>query len=157
MVIKERLAAALSTTITVLLWRHAAIAMSHKHLPEGFQFRRNYGVKEGDAIVDLQSAHTLKRAAIIYARSRDEGPGFSKTVRDDYRSPQRRLARFSGVRHCAVWHCATGSGQRIGRPSSSPRTKPTSANSHLSYETETEPGRARERDGRLGGRRAAAT
>ncbi|KAF2993360.1 hypothetical protein E8E13_001896 [Curvularia kusanoi] len=95
-VIKERLAAALSTTITVLLRRHAAIAMSRKHLPEGFQFRRDYGAREGDAIMDLQSAYTSKRAAITYARSRDEGPGFSKTVRDDYRSLSRAWHAFLG-------------------------------------------------------------
>ncbi|KAF3031161.1 hypothetical protein E8E11_000485 [Didymella keratinophila] len=60
--------------------------MSRKHLPEGFQFKRDYGMNEGDAIIDLQSAYTSKRAAISYARSRDEGPGFSKMLCDDYRS-----------------------------------------------------------------------
>ncbi|KAF2992901.1 hypothetical protein E8E13_000416 [Curvularia kusanoi] len=35
-VIKKLLAAALSTTILVLLWRYAAIAMSRKHLLKGF-------------------------------------------------------------------------------------------------------------------------
>ena len=34
-VIKRELGAALSTTVTILLWRHGAIAMSRKHLPEG--------------------------------------------------------------------------------------------------------------------------
>ena len=85
-VIKNLLGAVLSTTITILLWRHAAIAMSRKHLPEGFQFKRDYSMNKGDAIMDLQSTHTSNRAAVLYARSRDEGPGFSKMIRDDYRS-----------------------------------------------------------------------
>ncbi|KAF3030308.1 hypothetical protein E8E12_000480 [Didymella heteroderae] len=95
-VIKKLLAVALSTTITVLMWRHAAIAMSRKHLPECFQFKRDYGMNEGDAIMDLQSAHTSKRAAISYARSRDEGPGFSQMLRDDYRSLSRAWHTFLG-------------------------------------------------------------
>jgi hypothetical protein len=52
-VFKKLLAVMLSTTITVLLWRHAAIAMSRKHLPKGLQFKRDYSMNEGDAIMDL--------------------------------------------------------------------------------------------------------
>lgn len=95
-VFKKLLAVMLSTTVTVLLWRHAAIAMSRKHLPEGLQFKRDYSMNEGDAIMDLQSTHTSKRAALSYARSRDEGPGFSKMIRDDYRCLSRAWHTFLG-------------------------------------------------------------
>lgn len=95
-VIKKLLAAALSTTISVLLWRHAAIAMSRKHLPEGFQFKRDYSLNEEDAIMDLQSTHSSRRAAITYARSRDEGPGFRKMLRDNCRALSRAWHTFLG-------------------------------------------------------------
>jgi hypothetical protein len=95
-VIKTLLAAALGTTITILLWRHAAIAMSRKHLPEECRFKRDYSLSEGDAAMDLQAAHSSARASISYARSRDEGPGFSAWIRDDLRRVSRHWHNFLG-------------------------------------------------------------
>lgn len=95
-VIKTVLAAALNTTITILIWRHAAIAMSFKHLPEEYHFKRDYGLKEGDAIMDLQATHSSKRASASYARGRDEGPGFTRLVRNEYRQLSRHWHVFLG-------------------------------------------------------------
>jgi hypothetical protein len=95
-VIQTLLAAALGTTITILLWRHAAIAMSRKHLPEECRFKRDYSLSEGDTAMDLQAAHSSARASISYARRRDEGPGFSPWLRDDYRRVSRHWHTFLG-------------------------------------------------------------
>lgn len=63
-VMKEEFRRGLNTTLSIVLWRHAAIAISRRHLPEGTGFKRDYGPDEYNAAMDSQAAHTSSVAGI---------------------------------------------------------------------------------------------
>ena len=96
LVIKNVMAKALGLALTVLIWRHVAISISRKHLPEGLQFRRDYSLHEGSTAMDLQASHSSNRAAISYARDRRVGPGFSSTLTNEFRTISRSWHAFLG-------------------------------------------------------------
>lgn len=66
LVIAEEFKRCLKMTVTIILWRHCAIAISRRHLPEGNKFKRDYSVNEGNSAMDLQAAHSSKMAGAIY-------------------------------------------------------------------------------------------
>lgn len=80
-VIKEEFKRGLSTPASIILWRHTAIAISRRHLPEGNKFKRDYGHDERNTAMDLQAAHTSRMAGICYARDMREGPGQTASLR----------------------------------------------------------------------------
>jgi hypothetical protein len=84
--ISEQFLRFLRTAATVLTWRHAAIAISRQHLPEGSQFKRDYGPEGGSTAMDLQAAHTSRIAGITYARDCQESPFSTASLRAEFRT-----------------------------------------------------------------------
>jgi hypothetical protein len=97
-VIKEEFKRGLNTTASIILWRHTAIAISRRHLPEGNKFKRDYGLDERNTAMDLQAAHTSRMAGICYARDMREGPGQTASLRAEFRALSRS------------WHTCLGFG-----------------------------------------------
>lgn len=97
-VIKSELARGLRTTACIMSWRHAAIAISRRHLPEGSKFKRDYGPDERSTAMDLQAAHTSRMAGICYGRDMREGPGQTASLRAEFRTLSRN------------WHICLGFG-----------------------------------------------
>ncbi|KAI1583541.1 hypothetical protein PtrCC142_012250, partial [Pyrenophora tritici-repentis] len=62
----------LDTTLSILIYRHLAIAISRQHLPCG-GFKRDYGVHK--KIADQQATHGTWIAGTVYARGLQEAPG----------------------------------------------------------------------------------
>lgn len=96
LVIKDILAKELSPGLNVLKWRHIAISISRRHLAEGYQFKRDYSLHEGNTAMDLQASHTSNRASITYARDRRAGPGFSNVLTNEFRTISRSWHAFLG-------------------------------------------------------------
>jgi hypothetical protein len=97
-IISEELRRFLKTKANVSLWRHAAVAISRRHLPEGCQFKRDYGPNEKSAVMDLQAAHTSRMAGSCYARDVREAHGHVASIRAEYRQLSRN------------WHICMGFG-----------------------------------------------
>jgi hypothetical protein len=97
-VIKEEFKRGLQTTASTPLWRHASIAISRRHLPEGSKFKRDYGPEERSTAMDLQAAHTSRMAGNRYARDLREGPGQAASLRAEFRLLSRN------------WHTCMGFG-----------------------------------------------
>ena len=72
--------AKLGTGANIVMWRHAAIAISRKHL-SGKGFKRDYDGKEEPAAIDSQAGHSSVLAGQIYARGVEEAPGHVASVR----------------------------------------------------------------------------
>lgn len=96
LVMKDILAKELSLGFNVLVWRHIAISISRRHLPEGYQFKRDYSLHEGNTAMDLQASHTSNRASISYARDKIAGPGFSNILTNEFRAISRSWHAFLG-------------------------------------------------------------
>jgi hypothetical protein len=76
------------------LWRHTAIAISRRHLPEGQHLKRDYGPDKKDAAMDLQAAHTSRMARSYYARDiRVSGSGEVAPNRNPWESAFQILHR----------------------------------------------------------------
>jgi hypothetical protein len=95
-VIKDILTKELSPGFQVLTWRHLDIAISRRHLPEVCQFKRDYSLEEGNTAMDLQAAHTLKRASCTYARDKTAGPWSSSMLTPEFRALSRGWHAFLG-------------------------------------------------------------
>lgn len=89
LVIKEAFRRGLQTKASTLLWRHASIAISRRHLPEGYKFKRDYGPDEENSAIDLQAAHTSRMAGVRYARDVREGHGHVASLRSEFRELSR--------------------------------------------------------------------
>jgi hypothetical protein len=88
----------LETDANIMLWRHSAIGISRRHLPDKHKFKRDYSVDEGSTAMDLQAAHTSRMASISYAREGRDGPGQLFLLRHEYREISR------------AWHSCLGFG-----------------------------------------------
>jgi hypothetical protein len=97
-IIAEEMKRGLKTKASISLWRHTAIAISRRHLPEGQYFKRDYGQDKKDAAMDLQAAHTSRMAGSCYARDIREARGHIASIRAEY----RQLSRS--------WHACLGFG-----------------------------------------------
>jgi hypothetical protein len=96
-VLKREARSYLGVHLTILLYRHAAIAMSRVHLGCG-GFKRDYGL-DGDATAaaaDQQSSHGSWMAGTIYARGLEEAPGHVEARRAEYRRVSREWHAFLG-------------------------------------------------------------
>jgi hypothetical protein len=98
LVIKEAFRHGLQAKASTVLWRHASIAISRRHLPEGYKFKRDYGLDEESSAIDLQAAHTSRIAGSCYARDVREAHGHVASIRAEY----RQLSRS--------WHTCMGFG-----------------------------------------------
>jgi hypothetical protein len=86
----------LDTDAAILLWRHAAIAVSRRHLRQA-KFHKDYGVEASQSWNELQSAHLSGVAGAIYARGIHEAPGHVEAARTEYRRISREWHTFLGL------------------------------------------------------------
>ncbi|KAI1508212.1 hypothetical protein Ptr86124_012933 [Pyrenophora tritici-repentis] len=86
----------LDTTLSILIYRHLAIAISRQHLPCG-GFKRDYGVHK--KIADQQATHGTWIAGTVYARGLQEAPGHVKARSSEYRAASREWHSFLGFWH----------------------------------------------------------
>ena len=100
-----RLSAALSRTFrlhlridtSIQLWRHAAIAISRRHLQQA-KFKRDFIEAVSWAWNDEMAAHSIRLAGLTYARGLQEAPGHVASAKTEYR------------RICREWHAWLGFG-----------------------------------------------
>jgi hypothetical protein len=64
----------LDTEVAILLWRHAAIVISRRHLRQ-VKFSKDYGIKTRQTWNDVQAGHLSHLASTVYARRIEEAPG----------------------------------------------------------------------------------
>jgi hypothetical protein len=98
----------MSATINVMTWRHVVVAVSRRHLKEGYKFKRNFNSateKEGSKAIDMQAAHTSQIAGMVYRRGIHEAPGWIQSIRSEYRAISRAISR--------AWHQCLGFGIRL--------------------------------------------
>jgi hypothetical protein len=100
-ILKERFRQGLQTHADIMTWRHAAIAISRRHMCER-GFKRDYGGKMNENILDAQAGHTTAIAGQIYARSIHEAPGHVASAKAEYRDISRK------------WHACIGFGVYLG-------------------------------------------
>ncbi|TEY20812.1 hypothetical protein BOTCAL_1739g00010 [Botryotinia calthae] len=85
----------LNTDANILLWRHAAIAISRRHIRQA-KFRKDYGTDATGNWSDAQAAHTANTAGMIYARGMEEAPGHIASARAEYRQISREWHTYLG-------------------------------------------------------------
>ncbi|KAL5344739.1 hypothetical protein ACLOAV_010431 [Pseudogymnoascus australis] len=85
----------LNTDGNITTWRHAAIAISRKHL-EGAKFKRDYGAEPAPTWAAEQTGHTAHVAGNVYARGIEEAPGHVASARAEYRALSRSWHSFLG-------------------------------------------------------------
>ncbi|KAL6406140.1 hypothetical protein AUP68_10703 [Ilyonectria robusta] len=87
----------LGTDTNIQLWRHAAIAISRRHLQQA-KFKRDFIEAVSWAWNDEMAAHSTKLAGLTYARGLQEAPGHIAGAKAEYR------------RICREWHAWLGFG-----------------------------------------------
>ncbi|KFZ20513.1 hypothetical protein V502_03156, partial [Pseudogymnoascus sp. VKM F-4520 (FW-2644)] len=92
----------LKTKANIRVWRHAAIAISRKHLQQG-KFKKDYRVNSTATWADAQSAHGSLRAGLAYACALEEALGHVEAARSEYRALSHE------------WHSFLGFGAYLGR------------------------------------------
>jgi hypothetical protein len=86
----------LDTEAAILLWRHAAIAISRRHLRQA-KFNKDYGLEISPTWNDEQAGHPSHLASTIYARGIEEAPGHIAAARAEYRQISREWHTFLGL------------------------------------------------------------
>lgn len=79
--------------MSIVVWRHLAIAISRKHLACG-GFKRDYGMDE--TAFDNQSCHSSRTAGSVYARGLKEAVGHIEARRASYRKVSQEWHAFLG-------------------------------------------------------------
>lgn len=92
----------LDTDINIQTWRHAAIAISRRHLCQA-KFKRDFIEAVSWAWNDEMAAHSTKVAGLTYARGLEEAPGHVTSAKAEYR------------RICREWHAWLGLSGYRGR------------------------------------------
>lgn len=98
-VIQDRFTRGLRTTANILIWRHAAIAVSRKHMSER-GFKRDYRQKTADDVINAQAGHTTAVAGQIYARGIHETSDYVASVKAEYRQISRQWHACLGFDRC---------------------------------------------------------
>ena len=83
----------LDTKAAILLWRHAAIAISQRHLRQA-KFNKDYGLEISPTWNDEQAGHLSHLASTIYARGIEEAPSHIAAARAEYRQISREWHTF---------------------------------------------------------------
>ena len=120
-VLQQEFQACLNTTANIMLWRHAAIAISRKHL-EGAKFKRDYGSGPAPTWAGEMAGHTALVAGNVYARGIEEAPGHVASARAEYRALSR------------AWHSFLGFGVYLGALPSNGLKRPCSYSKELEQE-----------------------
>lgn len=92
-VLRREFKAMIGVPISIIVWRHLAIAISRKHLACG-GFKRDYDVD--DTAYDTQSSHTSRTAGSVYARGMEEAAGHIEARRASYRTISQEWHAFLG-------------------------------------------------------------
>jgi hypothetical protein len=110
-ILQQEFKACLNTTANITLWRHAAIAISRKHL-NGAKFKRDYDSENAPTWSIEQTGHTAIVAGNVYARGIEEAPGHVAAARAEYRALSRQWHSFFGF----SVYIGTSSRQSLKRP-----------------------------------------
>ncbi|KFZ23250.1 hypothetical protein V502_02271, partial [Pseudogymnoascus sp. VKM F-4520 (FW-2644)] len=96
--LKQEFQTSLHTQANIQIWRHAAIAISRRHLRQA-KFRKDFDVGAGPAATwnDAQACHAGDLAASIYARGIEEAPGHTEQARAEYRQISREWHAWLGL------------------------------------------------------------
>jgi hypothetical protein len=80
----------LHTQANIQIWRHAAIAISRRHLRQA-KFRKDFDIGAGPIATwnDAQACHAADLTASVYARGIEEAPGHTEQARAEYRQISR--------------------------------------------------------------------
>ncbi|TVY62376.1 hypothetical protein Focb16_v004295 [Fusarium oxysporum f. sp. cubense] len=85
----------LGTEASVQMWRHAAIAISRRHLQQA-KFKRDFIETVSWAWNDEMAAHSTQLAGLTYARGLEEAPGHVAGARAEYRRISREWHAWLG-------------------------------------------------------------
>jgi hypothetical protein len=96
--LKQELKTHLHTQANIQIWRHAAIAISRRHLRQA-KFRKDFDIGARPAATwnDAQACHAADLAASIYARGIEEAPGQVAAARAEYRQISREWHAWLGL------------------------------------------------------------
>lgn len=83
------------TKVTIPIWRHAAIAISRRHLRQA-KFKRDFIEAVTWAWNDEMATHSTKLAGLAYARGLDEAPGHVAGAKAEYRRISREWHAWLG-------------------------------------------------------------
>jgi hypothetical protein len=92
------------TETNIQMWRHAAIAISRRHLQQA-KFKRDFIEAVSWAWNDEMAAHSTKIAGLTYARGLEEAPGHIAGAKAEYRRISREWHAwlgFGGFRNSAI-------------------------------------------------------
>jgi hypothetical protein len=92
-VLQQEFKAYLNTTANITTWRHAAIAISQKHL-RGAKFKQDYSLEPAPTWVAEQTGYTAYVTGNVYAREIEEAPGYVASARAEYRALSRTWHSF---------------------------------------------------------------
>lgn len=98
-ILRREFKAHLNTSVNVSMWRHAAIAISRRHI-KGRYFKREYDAQEEvQNRADAQAGHNSTYAGLTYARGIEEAPGHVASARAEYQavSPEWHLLLGFGL------------------------------------------------------------
>jgi hypothetical protein len=96
----------LDTEAAILLWRHAAIAISRRHLRQVAKFSKDYGLETSPTWNEEQAGHLSHLASTVYARGIEEAPGHVAAARAEYRQISREWHTFLGLGGAKVTEAA---------------------------------------------------
>ncbi|SCO76826.1 uncharacterized protein FRV6_01038 [Fusarium oxysporum] len=92
------------TETNIQMWRHAAIAISRRHLQQA-KFKRDFIEAVSWAWNDEMAAHSTRIAGLTYARGLEESPGHIASAKAEYRRISREWHAwlgFGGFRSSAI-------------------------------------------------------
>lgn len=95
-VLRQEFKHGLDTEAAILLWRHAAIAISRRHL-RCAPFNNDYGTESRPTVYDNQTTHGGILAGNVYARGIEEAPGHVAVAQAEYRQISREWHTFLGI------------------------------------------------------------
>lgn len=101
-VLKQEFSTHLGTKVNIQIWRHAAIAISRRHLKQA-KFNKDFEIGKEMTWNDAQACHMADLAGSIYARGVEEAPGHVASARAEYRQISR------------AWHSWLGFALYLGR------------------------------------------
>jgi len=92
-VLKREFMNTIGVPMSIVVWRHLAIAISRKHLACG-GFKRDYDMDE--TTFDNQSCHATRTARSIYARGLEEAADHIEARKESYRKVSQEWHAFLG-------------------------------------------------------------
>jgi hypothetical protein len=94
-ILQQEFQCRLNTRANIQIWRHAAIAISRRHLKQA-KFNKDYDIGKGMTWNDAQACHLADLAGSIYARGIEEAPGHVESARSEYRQLSRAWHSWLG-------------------------------------------------------------